>query len=309
MLLDNLTRDEISGSIDELKKYKNFYEKKVQIDKEIMEKIFQRNKEYLMNILDRLKDLNSYEENILLLNDNIDLLEDIQKQVKEKKEILEISKDNSCKITTEYQNNQESNTELKEKLDKYNSQYAVIKANYNEHVINEKNITMNSLDEQEKENDEDSNSEILLDEIKDNNILLISEIQNKVILPYKNEELTRILNSDEKVYKNLQEIIDEKYTVPLVNYKNASISRFREAFALMRKKEEASFMDAIDLALELMRNRFLHPAIITACKNLDQLDVYLDCLDTNELEDFPFFEIKYELYPVKVKTNELKYLK
>lgn len=309
MLLDNLTRDEISGSIDELKKYKNFYEKKVQIDKEIMEKIFQRNKEYLMNILDRLKDLNSYEENILLLNDNIDLLEDIQKKVKEKKEILEISKDNSCKITTEHQNNQESNTELKEKLDKYNSQYAVIKANYNEHVINEKNITMNSLDEQETENDEDSNSEILPDEIKDNNILLISEIQNKVILPYKNEELTRILNSDEKVYKNLQEIIDEKYTVPLVNYKNASISRFREAFVLMRKKEKSSFMDAIDLALELMRNRFLHPAIITACKNLDQLDVYLDCLDTNELEDFPFFEIKYELYPVKVKTNELKYLK
>lgn len=144
-------------------------------------------------------------------------------------------------------------------------------------------------------------------EKQDNNVLLISEIQNEVKLPYKIEELNKILNSSENEYKSIQEIIDKKYRIPLVKYNCSSISRFREAFTLMKEKEKSSFMDAIDLAFELMGNRYLHPSIIAACENLDQLDIYLDCLDKNELEDFPFFEIKYELYPQKIGVKEFEY--
>lgn len=133
------------------------------------------------------------------------------------------------------------------------------------------------------------------------NVLVISEIQGKVILPYRVGELERILEGGGMGYGTLQEIIDEKYTVPLARYRHGWSSRFREAFALMRERENSSLLDAVDLALEMMGNRYLHPAVITACRDLDQLDIYLDCLDTNELEDYPFFQVKYEPVPRKLR--------
>lgn len=42
------------------------------------------------------------------------------------------------------------------------------------------------------------------------NVLLISDIQQKVILPYHKTELENILLNDNK-FNNLQEIIDKKY--------------------------------------------------------------------------------------------------
>ena len=41
----------------------------------------------------------------------------------------------------------------------------------------------------------------------------------------------------------------------------------------------------------------LNPIVIAACRNLDELDIYLDCLQENELSDFDCFEIKFELAP------------
>lgn len=130
--------------------------------------------------------------------------------------------------------------------------------------------------------------------LEDNNTLLISEIQDKVILPYKALEIEEILVNQENAY-SARAIIEERYTVPLAHYRYACISRFREAFVLMREREKASLVDSLDLALEMMGKRYVHPAIITACKDSDQLDIYLDCLETNELDDFPFFQIEYEL--------------
>ena len=49
----------------------------------------------------------------------------------------------------------------------------------------------------------------------------------------------------------------------------------------MRKKEKASVFDSISLATEVVFNSSLNPAVITACNNLDQLDIYLDCLSSN----------------------------
>lgn len=141
------------------------------------------------------------------------------------------------------------------------------------------------------------------DELKDD-VLLISEPKNKVVLPFSVEKLNRQLESEKCAYKTLQELIDGEYTIPLDKFKVGFISRFKEGYALMRKKEKSSFWDAADLAFELMGIGYLHPAIISACKNLDELDIYLDCLFSNELDDFPFFEIKYELLPKKQKINK-----
>ena len=82
-------------------------------------------------------------------------------------------------------------------------------------------------------------------------------------------------------------------------YKNAALARFKEAYNLMRKKENASITSSLDLALELTFNNLLNPAIITACKNLDELDIYLDNLSSNELDKFKIFDIKYEMLPTK----------
>ena len=42
---------------------------------------------------------------------------------------------------------------------------------------------------------------------------------------------------------------------------------------------------------EVTFNNLLNPAIITACQNLDQLDVYLDCLSSNKLDKFNYFKV------------------
>ena len=65
----------------------------------------------------------------------------------------------------------------------------------------------------------------------------------------------------------------------------------------MRKKENQPISKALDLGLELMFKHELNPIIISACRNLDELDIYLDCLDKNELFDFNCFNIKFEVTP------------
>lgn len=142
------------------------------------------------------------------------------------------------------------------------------------------------------------NNPISDEEIKDNRVLLISEKRNKVFLPYYISDLKHALKSN-KTYRNLQDVIDKQYIVSLNKYKNPPISRFREAYNLMRKKEKASISDSLDLALGLTFNSSLNPAIITACNNLEELESYLDCIELNELSKFEFFEIKYEISPMK----------
>ena len=136
------------------------------------------------------------------------------------------------------------------------------------------------------------------DEMTDSNTLLISETQNKVVLPYKIENVKKILNENSK-YETLQDVINVEYTLPIGKYKNSSKSRFKEAYNLMRKKEKASIFDSLSVATEMTFNNSLNPAVITACENLDQLDVYVDCLSTNELDKFNYFKVKYEVLPKK----------
>ena len=86
-------------------------------------------------------------------------------------------------------------------------------------------------------------------------------------------------------------------------------ARFKEAFNLMRYRENKSFTESLMLGLELMFESNLHPAIISACRNLQELDIYLDCLDDNELEKFSCFKIVYKAMPMLIKQNNLEFFK
>lgn len=163
------------------------------------------------------------------------------------------------------------------------------------------------LNSKSSENLTNSDNKILQDKINPNfgNIsssektLLISEKTQKVYLPYNLEDVQKTYNSNPNKYTDLEDVISKEYTVPLSNYKTPSLSRFKEAFNLMRNKEHSSFLDSLNLALELSHNSLLNPAIITACKNLDELDIYLDCLDSNELDKFNLFKIVFDILPSK----------
>ncbi len=143
--------------------------------------------------------------------------------------------------------------------------------------------------------------------IKPNDTLLISEEEEKVFLPYTAEDLEKELQENENA--TVAELIETKHIVPLKNYKNAMKARFKEAFNLMRYRENKSFTESLMLGLELMFESNLHPAIISACRNLQELDIYLDCLDDNELEKFSCFKIVYKAMPMLIKQNNLEFFK
>ena len=132
--------------------------------------------------------------------------------------------------------------------------------------------------------------------IVDNDTLLISEIKGKVFLPYKVSELEATLKKD-KQYKSLTDLIEKKYIVPLNQYKNSVFSRYKETFKLMRDREKSSLFQAINLGIELSTNSLLNPAVISACKNLNELNIYLDYLENDEIEQFDIFKIRYEMLP------------
>ena len=138
------------------------------------------------------------------------------------------------------------------------------------------------------------------------NTLVIDEINSQVILPYNLKDVYNLLKHD-TTYNTINDAINALYRKPLSHFKNAPISRFREAYKLIKEREHGSTKEAVDLGLELMFNGKLHPAIITSCKTLDQLDIYLSCLEYNELNDFHFFKVLYKALPeTKKKRSILK---
>ena len=74
--------------------------------------------------------------------------------------------------------------------------------------------------------------------------------------------------------------------------------------SLINRKEKGSKLKAIGLGVELFFNYNLHPAIITACKSLNELDIYLACLEDNTLDDFQFFDVKYEIPPAVLNHSK-----
>ncbi len=132
------------------------------------------------------------------------------------------------------------------------------------------------------------------------NTLIISETKGKVILPYLLTDLEAI--KEKNPSKTFEEIVRENYTLPIENFKTPFVARFREAFKLAYTKEKKSIKYAFDLGTELLFNYNLHPAIIAGCRNLDELDIYLDYLENSETEKFDCFKIVFEIPPVLKKS-------
>ncbi len=155
----------------------------------------------------------------------------------------------------------------------------------------------------EKITENSDNTQTSLDVTKEykENTLIISETSHKVLLPYYLSDLKEILKDNSEKYSSIDDLINKKYTIPISHYKNPFVSRFKEAFKLMRNKEKSSIIDAFELGTELMFESNLYPAIITACKNLDELDIYLDYLDSGETDKFKCFNIEFELPPALIK--------
>lgn len=135
----------------------------------------------------------------------------------------------------------------------------------------------------------------------DNKLLLISEKEDKVYLPYLISDLEEIFKTNSN-YTSIDDIIEKQYILPLSRFKNNMFSRFKESYNLIKNKEKGTFKEAFFLGMEQMNNYKLHPAVIAACRNEDELDIYLDCLDGNELDNFEFFDIQFEISPtVRIK--------
>lgn len=141
--------------------------------------------------------------------------------------------------------------------------------------------------------------------LEENTLIISNDI---VVLPYTFDELDTILKSNPEKYTCSQDVIDSLYTRPANYYKSTSFARFKEAFKLA-KNSGAPFNKAFDLAFELLTNYNLHPAIITACKNLKELDVYLSCLEYNELDDFKFFKVNFDISLAKTPLGAFNKIK
>lgn len=137
-----------------------------------------------------------------------------------------------------------------------------------------------------------------------NNCLIISDEDEKIYLPYSFDEVDKKFNKYSDKYESITDLIEKEYIKPASFYKNPFTARFREAYKLMRRKQHGSIGAALALGIELAFETHLHPAIITACKNLEELDIYLDCLDDNELDKFSCFDIIYKSMPVVMASKK-----
>ena len=199
---------------------------------------------------------------------------------------------------------------IKTPVKKYNKKFEISMdkiykntSNIEEFIHNISMVNFEEILKKDKDTNKEENQEtfsyISSDELDSSfieNMLVISSIQNKVILPFTIQKIHKILSED-STYSSINDVIEKLYTKPLDNYKFPAISRFREAYLLIRNKEKKSKTRAILFASELFANYNLHPAIITACENQEQLDIYLSCLEDNKLSDFSFFDIKFEIPP------------
>ena len=86
-------------------------------------------------------------------------------------------------------------------------------------------------------------------------------------------------------------------------YKNQSISRYKEMYSLMRDVEMKSIIESFKKAFEIMFDTRVNPAIIAACRSEEQIKNYLHCLDRNDLSNFKDFKIVFDMAPLTSSYN------
>lgn len=290
----------------------NLFMAKIQENIKFNIKILSMHKSILLNYVLKIVDEPILENSIDNAEQTIDFLTKLQYflgLVNQNTECVEFlqSNYNKLKIPFELSELQEYYNIYNEKISEINSSQLELNNFFAEtskvlsYMIPNKEHKENTEQKEQKIAEEpsalantDSNNSIENNDlIYPENTLIISEISKTVLLPYKKSELDNL----EDVSVNKNDLIREKYVVPIEKYKSPALSRFREAFKLMRNIEKKSMIEAIDLGIELSLNSKLHPAIISACRNLNELDIYLDYLDSNQTDKFNCFSIKFEITP------------
>lgn len=262
-----------------LKEQQESFEGQVEFIRNEIEE-YSKNKEKIENIESNTK-LSFIVKELSYVSKNID---------DEKKENVIANKEIEINLNSPLEeqiiNKLKSNTEIEEKID---NQAKL------ENLEKIENIEETETKEVENINQESEGNDTT-------NILIISEKDQKVYLPYTKRDIERYMRTNK--FESKEQVIKRVFTVPLSKYSNFTISRVTEGFKLMRKRENAPFGEALKYALNLIFERKLHPAIITACKTQDDLDIYLACLEDNMLQLFDAFEIRFDYAPLKVKTNK-----
>ena len=134
--------------------------------------------------------------------------------------------------------------------------------------------------------------------LNENKVLIISEKDKKVYLPYRKTELKAYLAQFPTQYYSYKNVIEKEFILPLDRFmSNQNLARFRETYSLYRDREASSALTAFSQAVKVSLNSDLNPAIIAACKNKKQLTNYILCLKENKTEDFTDFEIIYDMHP------------
>ena len=275
---DNNLKNQIQNNIIILSQYKDLYSKKIELYNKYLKNLFSY-EEFTDKITNFIK----------IINIEIKKIDATIKKLKRLLQKSRISKKAIRNVNRKYNEIKNSFAENfvlgEEIITEYMGKVPIIEKTIENQIIDKEKIV--------------ENSQI----IENNDTLLISEPLQKVILPYKGSEISEILNNQDNDLKTVEEVIEKKFTKSLASFKFQAISRYKETMKLAINREKYSFLDAVTLATEMMKKRYLYPAIISACRSLDELDVYLDCLDKNELDDFKIFKIKYDLYPLVQKKT------
>ena len=176
-------------------------------------------------------------------------------------------------------------------------------------VISEEPIVAaEELPVQEAEKSEENKSEEEKEEIKnepekvpeepveepaldEENVLYISYKNEYARLPYSTEDIERIFSESPEKYSSIKDIIDKEYTVSLKNYKINSSSVYDECYNIAKNIEGYNSLKAIKYASSIKRVANANPLVIRACKNIENIDLYIKCLSENKLEDFKLFKI------------------
>ena len=227
----------------------------------------------------------------------------------------------SCELENLAKSSENNDENLKEKIDTFNSNYNASNKIVLQNTIKiedclnfiskESELKFSSTNNEKTENIQVQNtaldekkevSKIIYDPIKySENTLIVSETSQNVTLPYKLSEINEIIKNEPNKYSSVDDVITKKYTLPLKTFKNPTVSRFKQGFKLMREKEHSSFRAAFDLGMELVFDSNLHPAIIPACSNLEELDKYLYYMEKEETDKFDKFNIVFECPPTVKK--------
>jgi len=139
--------------------------------------------------------------------------------------------------------------------------------------------------------------------VEDNDTLLISEKEGKIFLPYTVKDLNAYLVEYPDEYKSLSDVVNQEYIISIEEYKNQSISRFKEMYCLMRDIEMRSIIESFKKAFEIMFDTRVNPAIIAACRSEEQINNYLYCLERNDLSNFKDFKIVFDMAPLSSSYN------